>query len=379
MSGNVDNSIQIPIPMLKKSDYATWRTEILETLEELDPEFLNRLKENPTELKQEEFFRIKNWYWTNHEKTKSVDMFSQNQKWLRRENLKWIKDAQVRNILLNGLDAAMLKKVSGSPTAKEVWDSLEALCQESDMIKKCKRICLIQEYEHFMTNQNETLNEAYDRFVTLLRNLALLGKTYANEDTNLKFLWSLPEKWYLITTVVQEFSDLEEISLDELYTKLRMCNLVRSLERRTRSYGKIKKHRDNLSYSDHSSSDTEGIEVNSDRKGSESELESNFSLIKNKCKKKKSGVRMGKVKCIKMRHLVKDCRIKNKGKGLITKDKELTQQSAFGHVNARADSAQANQPGSVNLTLQIHDNSAAKIDIVKKKGSKNTWILTLSN
>jgi hypothetical protein len=207
------------------------------------------------------------------------------------------------------------------------------------------------------------LNEACGRLVKLLKDLALLGKIYANEDTNLKFLWSLPEKWDTFAIVIREYSDLEVTSLEDLCAKLRMCSLVRTLERRRQK--KIKERRGSVPHSDHSGPDSRGAETDSDKDVSGSEPESSFSPVKDKGKKKKTGVRTGRVKCQRMRHLVKNCRSKNKGESLIIRDKSLT--------------STAHQLGSINLTLNVYAKSAAKIDIVKKKGSKCAWVLMLSN
>ncbi|KAL8126025.1 hypothetical protein AgCh_013353 [Apium graveolens] len=77
-------------------------------------------------------------------------------------------------------------------------------------IKKNRRVVLIQECEHFEAKPNESLTDIYDRFLTLLNNLSLVGKY-----------------------------DLEVITLDEVYGMLKTHDFeVRQRRQRKSNKGK---------------------------------------------------------------------------------------------------------------------------------------------
>ena len=114
--------------------------------------------------------------------------------WTTEEKAMVLKDAKVRNILHNSLDSVMSNRVIAYKTAKEIWDALETQCQGTTAIKKNRRAVLIQEYEHFEAKSDEGLTDIYDRFLTLLNNLSLVGKVYDLEDSNTKFLRALNEE-----------------------------------------------------------------------------------------------------------------------------------------------------------------------------------------
>ena len=80
-------------------------------------------------------------------------------------------------------------------SSKEIWDTLEVQCQGTEAIKKNRRALLVEDYERYETNTDEDLTDSYDRFLTLLNNLSLTRKEYEAEDSNTKFLRSLPEEW----------------------------------------------------------------------------------------------------------------------------------------------------------------------------------------
>ena len=119
----------------------------------------------------------------------------------------------------------MLNRVIACRTAKEIWDTLEIQCQGTKEIKKNKRAILIQEYEYFEAKSDESLTDVYDRFLTLLNELALLGQMYPNEFSNTKFLRSLPEEWDVQNSIFRYGNDLKTVSLDELYGMLKTHDL----------------------------------------------------------------------------------------------------------------------------------------------------------
>ncbi|XP_074346825.1 uncharacterized protein LOC141685629 [Apium graveolens] len=74
------------------------------------------------------------------------------------------------------LDNMMSNRVIVCKTAKEIWDALETQCQGTMAIKKNRRAVFVQEYEKFDPKADESINDIYDRFLTLLNDLSLVGK-----------------------------------------------------------------------------------------------------------------------------------------------------------------------------------------------------------
>ena len=72
----------------------------------------------------------------------------------------------------------MTNRVITCKTVKEIWDALETQCQGTTSIKKNRRAVLVQEYERFEAKSDESLTDVYDRFLTLLNNMSMVGKVY---------------------------------------------------------------------------------------------------------------------------------------------------------------------------------------------------------
>ena len=88
----------------------------------------------------------------------------------------------------------------------------------------------------FDSKSDESLTEIYDRFVKLLNDLSLVDNEYVVEDSNLKFLLALPEKWYLKTTTIRDNNELGEMDLDEIYGMLKTHEL--DMEQRSKRHWK---------------------------------------------------------------------------------------------------------------------------------------------
>lgn len=133
----------------------------------------------------------------------------------------------------------MSNRIITCKTTKEIWDALETQCQGTKEIKKNRRSILTQEYEYFEAKANESLIKVYDRFLGLLNELALVGKVYSNEDSNAKFMRALPQEWDLKTTIIRDNTDLDEVSLDEVYGRLKTHDLEIQ-QRRNKNSNKMK-------------------------------------------------------------------------------------------------------------------------------------------
>ncbi|GJW68188.1 putative ribonuclease H-like domain-containing protein [Tanacetum coccineum] len=68
----------------------------------------------------------------------------------------------------------------------------------------------------------EGLDQTYDKLQKLISQLEILGETISQEDTNLKFLRSLPSKWKTHTLIWRNKPNLDTLSMDDLYNNLKI-------------------------------------------------------------------------------------------------------------------------------------------------------------
>ena len=214
MSTNKYDSVKIPI--LKKTEYPTWRVKIMLHLKAVDPEYLDRITDGPYIPKR--LIPVT-------DTTAEYYVHKVKSEWTPEETNQVQKDAKVMNILHNALDSVLSNRVIACRTAKEIWDTLETQCQGTGAIKRNRRNLLVQEYEQFDAKPEESLTDLYDRFLTLLNNLSLVGKEYDHEESNFKFLLALSDEWNTEASIIRHQYNLGEMSLDEVYGMLRTHDL----------------------------------------------------------------------------------------------------------------------------------------------------------
>ncbi|GJS77081.1 hypothetical protein Tco_0726962 [Tanacetum coccineum] len=68
----------------------------------------------------------------------------------------------------------------------------------------------------------EGLDKTYDRFQKLISQIEIHSELISQEDANLKLLRSLPSAWNNIALIMRNKSDLDTLSMDDLYNNLKV-------------------------------------------------------------------------------------------------------------------------------------------------------------
>ncbi|GJV62817.1 hypothetical protein Tco_1473645 [Tanacetum coccineum] len=85
-----------------------------------------------------------------------------------------------------------------------------------------QKTILKQNYESFAASSQEGLDKTYDRFQKLNSQLEIHGEVISQEDANLKLLRSLSSAWNNIALIMRNISDLDTLSMDDLYNNLKV-------------------------------------------------------------------------------------------------------------------------------------------------------------
>ncbi|GJY74800.1 ribonuclease H-like domain-containing protein [Tanacetum coccineum] len=88
--------------------------------------------------------------------------------------------------------------------------------------KKMQKTILKQNYENFVASSQEELDKTYDRFQKLISQLEIHGEVISQEDVNLMLLRNLPSAWNNIALIMRNKSDIDTLSMDDLYYNLKL-------------------------------------------------------------------------------------------------------------------------------------------------------------
>ncbi|GJW68437.1 ribonuclease H-like domain-containing protein [Tanacetum coccineum] len=115
-----------------------------------------------------------------------------------------------------------LHKFHACKDAKSLWEAIKNRFGVNKESKKMKKTILKQNYENFTASSQEGLDKTYDRFQKIISQLEIHGEVISQEDANLKLLRSLPSAWNNIALIMRNKSDLDTLSMDDLYNNLKV-------------------------------------------------------------------------------------------------------------------------------------------------------------
>ncbi|GJY62342.1 hypothetical protein Tco_0462999 [Tanacetum coccineum] len=111
-------------------------------------------------------------------------------------------------------------------TAKEIWDTLLITHQGNSQVKDNKIDLLVQQYEQFTILEEESIDNAFARFNTIVTSLKALDEVFSSKKYVRKLLRALHPKWRAKVTAIKESKDLTSLSLDELIGNLKVYEVI---------------------------------------------------------------------------------------------------------------------------------------------------------
>ncbi|GJX30688.1 ribonuclease H-like domain-containing protein [Tanacetum coccineum] len=131
-------------------------------------------------------------------------------------------DLKVKSTLMLAIPDEHLLKFHACKDAKSLWEAIKNRFGGNKESKKMQKTILKQNYENFAASSQEGLDKTYDRFQKLISQLEIHGEVISQEDANLKLLRSLPSAWNNIALIMRNKSDLDTLSMDDLYNNLKV-------------------------------------------------------------------------------------------------------------------------------------------------------------
>lgn len=98
----------------------------------------------------------------------------------------------------------------------KIWDALGVAFEGTANVRQAKIRLLVLEYEMFKMKENESIDDIFGRFQTILNGLRNLDKKYDNIDPITKILRCLSKRWRPKVTAIQEEKYLSTLKIEDL-------------------------------------------------------------------------------------------------------------------------------------------------------------------
>jgi hypothetical protein len=118
------------------------------------------------------------------------------------------------------LSPSKFARISNCEFAKEAWKIFETTYKATKLVKSAKLQMLISRFEEIKMLKNETFNEFYTRINDLRNSMVSLGKKVSDAKLIKKILRSLPKRFRIKVTPIEESKDLDSMKIEELVGSL---------------------------------------------------------------------------------------------------------------------------------------------------------------
>nr|GEX32753.1 zf-CCHC domain-containing protein/DUF4219 domain-containing protein/UBN2 domain-containing protein [Tanacetum cinerariifolium] len=139
---------------------------------------------------------------------------------------KLAKNNEAKMVIYNDLPRKEYERIFMCKTAKEIWDTLLITHQANSQVKDNKIDLLIQQYKQFTISKEESIDNAFARFNTIITSLKALDESFSSKNCVRRFLRALHPKWRAKVMAIGESNYLTSLSLDELIGNLKVYEVI---------------------------------------------------------------------------------------------------------------------------------------------------------
>nr|GEV12118.1 hypothetical protein [Tanacetum cinerariifolium] len=116
----------------------------------------------------------------------------------------------------------MQKRKNDYKIGQELWAAILKPFGGNEATNKTKKNLLKQQYGNFKAEGSKTLEHTFNRLQVIVSQLQFMDIEIEQDDLNQKFLTSLAPEWLMHMIVWRNKSDLDTMSLDDLYNHLKV-------------------------------------------------------------------------------------------------------------------------------------------------------------
>ncbi|GJS45199.1 hypothetical protein Tco_0595320 [Tanacetum coccineum] len=139
---------------------------------------------------------------------------------------KLAKNNKAKMVIYNALPRKEYERIFMCETIKEIWDTLLIIHQGNSQVKDNKIDLLVQQYEQFTIPKEESIDNVFARFNTIITSLKALDEGFSCKNYVRNFFRALHPKWRAKVTDIEESKDLTSLSLDKLIGNLKVYEVI---------------------------------------------------------------------------------------------------------------------------------------------------------
>ena len=142
------------------------------------------------------------------------------EEWSKEEEELALGNSKALNALFNGIDRNIFRLVHQCELAKDVWDTLKTTHEGTSKVKMSRLQMLTTKFENLKMKEDETIHKFHMNVLEIANASGALGEKMSEEKLVRKILRSLPKRFAMKVTAIEEAQDISTLKVEELIGSL---------------------------------------------------------------------------------------------------------------------------------------------------------------
>ncbi|CAM8913879.1 unnamed protein product [Rhodiola kirilowii] len=205
-------------PLLEGSNYASWKPKMKSFLKSLDKKAWKVV--------------LTGWTEPMMENLTGEAVLKPEALWTQADEKASMGNSKAMNAIFSGVDENVLKVIINCVVANVAWDILQTAYEGTDKVRNSQMQIVTTKFEEMKMTDSETIPEFNAKVLDLSNKAAALGKPIDEERMASKVLRSLPPRFAMKVTAIEEMHDISKLKLDELMGSLRTYEMNHNIQPR---------------------------------------------------------------------------------------------------------------------------------------------------
>ncbi|XP_074341887.1 uncharacterized protein LOC141679283 [Apium graveolens] len=130
-------------------------------------------------------------------------------------------DKRALAVIYQGVPEDVLLSLSERKTSKQAWDAVKTMSLGADKVRMAKAQTLKCEFETMSMKDTDQFDDFYLKLNNLVTNIRALGEKMEEVYVVKKLLRAVPTRFLQIASAIEQFGNLEEMSVEEVVGSLK--------------------------------------------------------------------------------------------------------------------------------------------------------------
>ena len=130
------------------------------------------------------------------------------------------------NALFNGVDKNISRLINTCTVAKDAWEILRITHEGTSKVKMSRLQLLTTKFENLRMKDDESIHDFHMNILDIANTSSALGEKMSEEKLVRKILRSLPKKFDMKVTTIEEAQDISNMKVEELVGSLQTFELA---------------------------------------------------------------------------------------------------------------------------------------------------------